>query len=758
MKFGAQLKDAIYPDWKPYYLDYDGLKRKLRKAEKDRPFTEKDETEFVEMLDNNLEKVYAFQQEKMKEIRNRTDEWANKIASDISPEGSVAEMAEIQENINEIADDINRLARFSRLNYTGFLKMVKKHDRHTAYVLRPMFMVRLNQCPFWNENNDAILIKLSELFDQVRRGGRTMSFKASSSVLKEQGIRLDGRRTVVKRFFVQPENVLELKTYVLRHLPVLVYRDNSTKKDNIDPPISSLYLDNADLDAYNSRVESAQGSEVIRLRWYGSAKNNRLIAVERRALAEENRGELKDRFIIKDKYIDGYLHGDQTFIQKSVQKMRNSGRSEEDVSRYEHLVTDIQRTILEKEMQPMLRTYYKRTAFQIPGDKSVRMALDTDLCFIREDSKLFPNDPVVRRSEGQWRRPDVDTNFPFTNLKDDGEINRYPFATFEIKLDLASDEKEPEWVEDLQESGILEEAFDFSKFVHGIAVMFDTRVALLPYWLAQMDSDLKELPVLPSQIPSVGKKLPKGKGRAIPLKGEEEGQDEQEANTVEPVQSPTGDVRVNMGRTSASSTTGSPAAAEPTERTSLLGRQARSSTTSYMGINRSVNEPHASEATWKDKLQAMPKTIGQTFHQWFGHPTAGADKAREPVILPPGVKVPKKVITPLRVEPKVFFANERTYFSWMSLGTLMATFSIALFNAGDAVGKISGVVYTLVSLSTLLYGMGLYYRRRELIRARASGPYDDITGPTAICLALLFAVALNAYLKFTIHSPSLFYL
>ena len=37
--------------------DYDGLKKRLRKAEKERPFTEKDETEFVELLDNNLEKV-----------------------------------------------------------------------------------------------------------------------------------------------------------------------------------------------------------------------------------------------------------------------------------------------------------------------------------------------------------------------------------------------------------------------------------------------------------------------------------------------------------------------------------------------------------------------------------------------------------------------------------------------------------------------------------------------------------------------------
>jgi SPX domain protein involved in polyphosphate accumulation len=281
------------------------------------------------------------------------------INSQIPSQDSQAELSSIQENINWIADDINRLARFSRINYTGFLKIVKKHDRHTEYVLRPMFMVRLNQCPFWNEDNDGLLIKLSQLFSKVRDGGMAMSFKPTSQMgnyMDEQTT--DARRLVVKRFFVQTENVLELKTYVLRHLPVLVYRDNSKKQDNIDPPISSVYLDDAELDSYNSRVEAADGSQIIRLRWYGSAKGNSSIGFERRTLAEENRGELKDRFTIKDKYVAGFLKGDQTFVEKSVRKMKNSGRTPEDVEKYERLIKDVQQTILKKKMEPGKISFY----------------------------------------------------------------------------------------------------------------------------------------------------------------------------------------------------------------------------------------------------------------------------------------------------------------------------------------------------------------------------------------------------------------
>ncbi|KAI9276285.1 VTC domain-containing protein [Sporodiniella umbellata] len=718
MKFGSQLKDAIYPEWTPYYVDYDGLKKKLRKAEKDRPFTEKDETEFVELLDSNLEKVFAFHQEKIEEIRKRIDEWDEEITTQIPSEDNVNEMANIQENINWIADDINRLARFSRLNYTGFLKIVKKHDRHTEYVLRPMFMVRLNQCPFWNEDNDTLLIKLSELFFKVRQGGMTMSFKPVNNYMSAMDQNQEtSRRLIVKRFFVQTENVLELKTYVLRHLPVLVYRDNSKKQDNIDPPISSVYFDDVELDSYNSRVEGAEGSQVIRLRWYGSAKGNSSISFERRTLVEENRGELNDRFTIKDKYIAGFLKGDTTFIDKYVRKMKNSGRSAEDIEKHEKLVREVQQAVMKRKMEPVLRTYYRRTAFQIPGDRSVRMALDTDLCFIKEDSQLFSDDPTIRRPGGAWRRPDVDINFPFDNLKNESDINRYPFATFEIKLELGANEKEPEWIMDLEESGILEEAHDFSKFVHGVAVMFDTRVPLLPYWLAQIDNNMEKIPEASSD---------KGKGKAS-----------HEVETIDD-----------------SSTAAN-------ERSSLLSSSRNTQAPSYMGIN---SPPLAEESRQKEDEGFASKTVDSIAHNFnrfmsrFNPPqTKQQRQDQPPVILPPGVKIPQKPVTPLRVEPKVFFANERTYFSWMSFGALLSTFSLALFNAGDAVGKLSGILYTLISISTLMYGMGLYYRRRDLIRNRSAGPYDEIMGPTIICFALMFAVGLNAYLKFTVKSPTLLY-
>lgn len=287
--------------------------------------------------------MYAFHKATLNKIRQEIDSCATAASNGQNS---------IKDKINGLADDINRLEKYSRFNYTGFLKIIKKHDRHTNYILRPMFMVRLNQCPFWKENEDldALLIKVSELFSKVRGG----TVQASTSLKATSQFAFDTRRRVIKRFFVHTDDIFELKTYVLRHLPVLVYRNNDklNNQQDIDPPISTLYLDNADMDTYCSRVESAPHSQIIRLRWYGSVEGNKSISFERRTLNDENQGDIKDNFTIKDKYVDGFLHGDDTFLENSIKKIKASSRSSEDIQAYSSLVKGIQQQIMNKHMEP----------------------------------------------------------------------------------------------------------------------------------------------------------------------------------------------------------------------------------------------------------------------------------------------------------------------------------------------------------------------------------------------------------------------
>jgi len=94
MRFGKTLQSAIYPPWRDHYIEYSKLKRLLREGdddsdaeggesaaararlrqEEERPWTEHDESVFVEELVNvQLEKVHSFQLEMSKKLKERTE-------------------------------------------------------------------------------------------------------------------------------------------------------------------------------------------------------------------------------------------------------------------------------------------------------------------------------------------------------------------------------------------------------------------------------------------------------------------------------------------------------------------------------------------------------------------------------------------------------------------------------------------------------------------------------------------------------------
>lgn len=107
----------------------------------------------------------------------------------------------------------------------------------------------------------------------------------------------------------------------------------------------------------------------------------------------------------------------------------------------------------------------------------------------------------------------------------------------------------------------------------------------------------------------------------------------------------------------------------------------------------------------------------------------------------------KRIALPTRVEPKVFFANERTFLSWLNFTVILGSLAIGLLNFGDKVGRISASLFTLLAMGTMVYALITYHWRANAIRRRGSGPYDDRFGPTMLCFFLLIAVIVNFILR-----------
>lgn len=180
MRFGKTLRNAVYAPWKANYLDYAKLKSLLREdVDDDRAWTEDDENKFCdEILNVQLDKVAAFQSSTFQSLEKRANQAGEKLR-DLSPEDgkpkgdiTVARFKEIEEELDAIINETKELKKYSNINYTGFLKIVKKHDRKRGnnYKIRPMMQMSLSKRPFNSEHPyGPLLNKLSLMYFVVRQ-------------------------------------------------------------------------------------------------------------------------------------------------------------------------------------------------------------------------------------------------------------------------------------------------------------------------------------------------------------------------------------------------------------------------------------------------------------------------------------------------------------------------------------------------------------------------------------------------------------
>lgn len=190
MRFGKTLREATYGPWKDKYIDYSKLKSLLREDNRDddTQWTEEDEIKFSDEIFNvQLEKVCTFQQETVQSFQQRIDEAFDKLKElapgDDKAKGEVATqpLKDLKAEIDTITNEIEQLKKYSSVNYTGFLKIVKKHDRKRGdrYKVRPLMKLRLSERGLNAEKEySPLLKKLSTIYyiidSHLEAGGEQM--------------------------------------------------------------------------------------------------------------------------------------------------------------------------------------------------------------------------------------------------------------------------------------------------------------------------------------------------------------------------------------------------------------------------------------------------------------------------------------------------------------------------------------------------------------------------------------------------------
>lgn len=127
------MKQSLNREWVFYYIDYEVLKGQLRAPRKWDHEAEKD---FVQQLEKELDKVYTFQRVKAEEIIRRIASSEKEVTESVrraqeqgqNHDSESEDFDLLEEDLSDIIADVHDLAKFTQLNYTGFQKIIKKHD------------------------------------------------------------------------------------------------------------------------------------------------------------------------------------------------------------------------------------------------------------------------------------------------------------------------------------------------------------------------------------------------------------------------------------------------------------------------------------------------------------------------------------------------------------------------------------------------------------------------------------------------------
>jgi SPX domain protein involved in polyphosphate accumulation len=576
----------------------------------------------------------------------------------------------------------------------------------TKWQLKPVFATRLKSKPFFKDNYDAFIVKLSKLYDLVRTRGHPVKGDSAAGGGQQNFVRQ------TTKYWVHKDNITELKLIVLKHLPVLVF--NASKEfDDEDTSISSIYYDNAKTwELYEGRLKKTEGAEAIRLRWYGGMSSD-TIFIERKTHREDWTGEksVKARFSLKEKHVNDYLSGKMKPPKIFERMRREKKKPESEINDLERLATEIQYRVLSRKLVPVVRSFYHRTAFQLPGDARVRISLDTELTMIRED-----NMDSRQRCGGNWRRTDIGVDWPFSDLPK-ADIDRFPYAVLEVKLQTQAGQEPPDWIRQLTASHLVEAVPKFSKFIHGTATLFPTRIQLLPFWMPQMDVDIRKPE---SHDFGVKRRAAEHSQETSTAELDVDTDDEMETTAVGTDGSPQSASQDDLARTmvpgddddavAASAATLAGGNAQDAEERAG-SRPVRALADDYPLYYTDDEDEDEDE----DDMEEARRVGGWEYRRKVlkkGVRDAGAAAARAawaliprawPTELPPPdgatgtLGVPKRtgehkrfvaprgkrIHVPVRVEPKVALATERTFLSWLEFSIVLGGIAGALLNFTD---------------------------------------------------------------------------
>jgi SPX domain protein involved in polyphosphate accumulation len=239
------------------------------------------EEAFFQMIDSELTKVEKFTLEKVTQVRQKIVEAESTIGTD--------DIEKLKEQADSIADHFLRLEKYVNINFMGFHKILKKHDKYLPNnPCKAFYVSRMHSQAWVRGDYSDLVVRLSHIYSNLREDHVASENKdASQSFCRS-----------TTKYWVKTEDVSRVKYFILRHLPVFLQKTSTGESDS--QFTNSVYLDNDQLELYHGRLDKSPGAIALRLRWYDTGDPS-LVFVERKTHNDKWTGEVsvKERFMVR---------------------------------------------------------------------------------------------------------------------------------------------------------------------------------------------------------------------------------------------------------------------------------------------------------------------------------------------------------------------------------------------------------------------------------------------------------------------------
>ena len=252
---------------------------------------------FFSKMDSELTKVEAHTLKVVTDLRAQIQQIEDELeGADLNDQATVDRM---QAETDAIAEKFLTLEKYVNLNFMGFHKILKKHDKYCpGNPCKTFYVSRMHSQAWVRGDYSDVVVRLSSIYSALRNDTTATEETpdASQSFLRSTA-----------KYWIKTEDISRVKYAILRHLPVFLQKTSTGESDS--QLTNSVYLDNDQLELYHNRLDKSPGAIALRLRWYGGGDPD-VVFVERKTHRDRWTGEtsVKERFVVRRCHVVAFTY------------------------------------------------------------------------------------------------------------------------------------------------------------------------------------------------------------------------------------------------------------------------------------------------------------------------------------------------------------------------------------------------------------------------------------------------------------------